>query len=386
MRERLVAVFVGLTIVVVALYGVPRAYYLADLVRDQEKDQVERTADLVAAAVDERRAAGRPVDPDYLDRLASEHEAIRVSVDGEVVGTSRWSDPEGADIAADVDLTDGGTVTVARDGEAVGDEISRALLPLVLLGLGLVVTSGLAGYLMARRFARPFQDLATAARGLGAGRFHPDLPHYRVPEAREIATALVGSGEKLSALLEHERKLAVHASHELRTPVAALRLELEDLAQWPQTPPDVAAELERGVRELDRLSTAITDLLASSREASATGEIDLDLDALVGDTVARVAQLGRNVTHVPTGPMPTRLDPTPVTQALELLVGAGSVVTTSDRGSYFEVAITTADQDPTSAARRRASAAALVAAAGGSLSQTADGVALSLPKRAVAAP
>ncbi len=46
MRERLVAAFVGLTVLVVALYGVPRAYFLADLLRSEEQDRVDRTADV----------------------------------------------------------------------------------------------------------------------------------------------------------------------------------------------------------------------------------------------------------------------------------------------------------------------------------------------------
>jgi signal transduction histidine kinase len=381
-RERLVAAFVGLTIIVIALYGVPRAYFLADLVRDQEQDRLDRTAELVAATIGEHQDASGPVDTDYLDGLAAEGERIElVREDGEVVGTSDWSEPAGADISAATDVPGGGTVTVARDGDEVDDRIAQALLPLVVLGLLLVVLAGAAGYFIARRIAGPFQELATAARGLGAGKLEPDLPDYRVPEAREIATALTASGEQLAAMLKHERELTVHASHELRTPVTALRLELEDLALWPQTPPDVAAELQRAIGELDRLSTAITELLAASRDRLATAEIDLDLDALIADTVARVAALGRRVTHVPTGRLPTRLDPLPVVQALEMLVGGGSEVRATDRGTHLEVSVTTVDQDPAVASRQRGMAAELVAAAGGSLTQSDGGVLLSLPKR-----
>ncbi len=383
MRERLVAALVGLTVVVVALYGVPRAYFLADLVRSQEQDGVDRTAALVAAAVEERVAAGGEVDPAYLDGLVEEHEGVVVRLDdGEEVRSSAWDEPADDDLTASVDLRRV-DVTVVLDHDAVDDAVSQALLPLVLLGLLLTALAAAAGLVLARRISRPFQDLAAAARDLGAGRLRPVFPAYRVPEARAIADALTASGARLDALLQAERDIAVHASHELRTPITALRLELEDLALWPETPPTVATELQRSVGELDRLSAAVTDLLAVSRDRAATAEIDLDLDALIADTVAQVAALGRRVTHVPSGPLPTRLDPAPVAQALELLVGGGSEVRAADRGTHLEVTVTTTGQDSAVADRQRGPAAELVAAAGGSLTRSSDGVLLRLPKRPV---
>jgi signal transduction histidine kinase len=54
---------------------------------------------------------------------------------------------------------------------------------------------------------------------------------------------------------------AASASHELRTPITALRLSLEDLTLWDTTPPAVRAELESALREVERLSTAVTRVL-----------------------------------------------------------------------------------------------------------------------------
>jgi signal transduction histidine kinase len=380
-RERLVAAFVGLTFVVVALYGIPRAYSLADLVHDQEQDRLDRTAQLVAVAIDERRDNDQRIDTAFLDQLAGPGEGIVVQHrGGDGARTSDFSTPSGGDIWSTVDI-DGGSVTVTLDGDEINDAISHALMPLVLLGLLLVLLSGAAGYALSTRIARPFQDLAAAARGLGTGQLHPKLPDYKIPEAQAIATALRTSGEKLDTLIQHERDFSIHASHELRTPVTALRLDLEDLALWPETPETVAAQLHRSLGELDRLSDAITEMLSVARGLSAESEIDLDLDALIADTVARVTTLGRRVTHEPVGPLPTHLDPAPVVAALELLVGGGSKVRATDRGTHLEVAITMSGQDEETAARRRGAATDLIVAAGGSVSRTTGGVVLSLPKR-----
>ncbi len=382
MRERLVAAFVGLTIVVVALFGIPRAYFLADLIRDQEQDRLDRTAELVAAVISERHAHHGEVDTAYLDGLIDEGEGIRfVPADGPVIGTSRWSDPAGGDISTLAEVEGGGTLTVVRDRKEVDDAVAQALLPVVLLGLFLILLAGSAGYLLARRIARPFRELASAARGLGTGQLRVDLPDYRVPEAREIARALASSGEKIEALIHHEREVTVHASHELRTPLTALRLDLEDLALWPQTPPDVVAELHRSIGELDRLDRAVGQLLTSSHDRSAESAIDLDLDALVADTVARIARDGHQVAHSPAGRLPTRLDPQPVVEALELLLVGGCAVSESDRGTHLEILISGGDwstsPDP------RDAAAELVAAAGGRLARLDDDVLLRLPKRPV---
>lgn len=381
MRERLVAAFVGLTIVVVALYGIPRAYFLADLIRTQEQEQVDRMATVVAVAIDERRAAGAPVDTAFLSRLTSSGNAIAVrSAAGDLVGSIDTTREQDDDLTAERGLADGGSVMVTRSAETVGDDIAQALLPLVLIGLVLVVLAGIVGVAIARRLSRPFQDLAVAARGLGTGALTPDLPSYRVPEAQAISEALRTSGAKLDALLEHERELAALASHELRTPVTALRLELEDLAQWPETTPAVAAELRRSVEELDRLSSAITALLDRAREQSASAAIDLDLDALVAETVAGLVADGQQVEHTSGGLMPTRLDPAPVAEVVELLVrGAEPThLSTHAQASHYEVRIRTGSGEHSSWDE----AVVLAAGAGGQLTRENDGTALlRLPKR-----
>lgn len=383
MRERLVAAFVGLTVLVVALYGIPRAYFLADLVHTQEQHRVDRTAELATVALDERIAARRPISPAFLDRLVGKDERIRVGTRTGTVSSSNGPTSVADNVTASKELANGDTVWVLRSADAVDAEIAKALWPLVMLGLLLAVLAGAAGFVIARRMSRPFQDLAEAARGLGAGRLHPRLPAYRVPEAEAIREALRSSGEKLDALLAHERDLSVHASHELRTPVTALKLELEDLALWPETPETVAAELRRATGELDRLNEAIAALLTSSRDVLSGEEIDLDLDALLADTVARLAGAGIAVSHDATGALPTRLDPQPLVRLLAMVITSGtgaSFVSAQDRGTHLEVRVGWSGTVPE---HTSPAAAELAASIGGRMSREGQAVVLRLPKRAV---
>jgi len=78
--------------------------------------------------------------------------------------------------------------------------------------------------------------------------------------------------------------IAVTASHDLRTPITALRLSLEDLTLWDTTPPDVAAEIRRSIAELDRLSHAVTDVLGTQVSDGASETVDVA--EVVADVVA----------------------------------------------------------------------------------------------------
>ena len=394
MRQRLVAAFVGLAVLSIALYGIPRAYVVADLVRSEQQSRVDREADLVARVVATRLGAGGSITPASLDALDAAHESIVVrTAAGTRVVTS--APPAGHhDLVARRALPTGGSVTVSRDGDVVRRAVAGALVPLVILGLALVLLSALAGYLLARRLARPFQELASAARGLGTGRLQPRLPSYRVPEAEAIGTALTTSGTQIEDLLRRERALAVHASHELRTPVTALRLQLEDLALWPETPSTVSAQLHEAVGELDRLSAAIGELLDLARDRRQVARVDVDLAALVREVVEPRQASGDPLLLRSSGVVRTRLQPEALRQAVALVLdetlasGQEVCVVVVDRGSHLEVRAETAglraviDHDA-AALRRWTDACDVAADLGGQLvrDESAPALVLRLPKR-----
>ena len=278
MRDRLVAILVGLTVAVIALYGIPRAYFVADLVHDSEVRSVERSADLISRLLGERQSSTVPgaVTESALEPLIGPDEAIEYVSPGGATTLAGDIERTGADdISATRSLAGGGRLTVWRSGAVVEDRVSGALIPLVLLGVGLLVVTALVGAWLARRLSRPFIELAAVAEDIGRGRFDVEVPHYSVPEAEAIGDALRRGGAQLDMLLQRERDLAVNASHELRTPIAALRLELEDLSMWPETPPAVADELRRYIPELKRLSTAVTHYLDTARDQR-RGDAGLD--------------------------------------------------------------------------------------------------------------
>lgn len=325
MRERLIAALVGMTVAVIALYGVPRAYFLADLVQSQEERKIERSVELLSVLLAEREKDASPVTEEFLAGLLNEAEAISyVSHEGTLVTAGTPAEGDGSDIAMTRAVPGGGEVTVTRSGALIDRRVSEALMPLVLIGLGLTASSAAVGFLLARRLARPFQELASAATQLGRGRFDMDVPHYAVPEAEGIGEALRRGASQLEGLVRREREFAVNASHQLRTPITALRFELEDLAQWPETAPAVAAELELALTELDRLSEAITELLSLARGQRQEAATQVDVGDLVRGVVERWlpqarAQQRHLLLDAPDG-LVTRLHTGPVSQILDVLV------------------------------------------------------------------
>ncbi|MFC7490746.1 MULTISPECIES: HAMP domain-containing sensor histidine kinase [unclassified Knoellia] len=351
MRERLVAALVGMTIAMVALYGVPRAYLLADLVTTQENRKVERSADLLTVVIAERTADASPVTSEFLGGLLNEGEGIAyVAPDDSVVRAGEQSSGSSNDIVQTRRLEGGGSLTMTRSGALVDQRVSEALLPLILIGLALVVLAAGVGFVLARRLARPFGELAEAADHLGEARFDLELPHYSIPEAEAIGVSLRRASAQLDLLVEREREFAANVSHQLRSPVTALRLTLEDLSMWPETPPTVAAELTETMSELDRLSSAVTEILDLSRGRRLGDAVDLDLSGLVAEAVARwrpkLAAAGRELVHEPAEPVLAHVVPGPVVQVLDVLLenacahGEGTVVAGArDLGKFLHLGV-----------------------------------------------
>jgi len=353
MRERLVLAFVLLAIGVVALYGVPRAYSRAGLTHDNEAQRLSIAAQDVTALIEERRARGAAVDEALLEHGLTGADRVEYAAPGApaiVVGMPL--DTEGG-MSRTEDVPGGGTVTARLSASTVSAELRSALAPLVLLGIGISVLAAAAGFVLARRMARPFQELAASARQLGQGDFDIHVPTYSVPEAEEIGASLRGAASQLDRLVRREREFAANASHQLRTPITALRLSLEDLCLWPDTSPEAREELERLLGELDRLTGAIGELLDLARERTLGAHGAIDLAALVaavgGRWERRLQADGRTLVVRRAGTVRAQLPVGPLEQVMDVLIdnarlhGTGTItVEVRDAGSHLEIRV--ADQ------------------------------------------
>lgn len=355
MRERLIAAFVGLTILGITAFGVVLAYRMADSIRAQETRKVERSVVLLGVIAEDRARAGLPITQRFLGDLLNVGEHIEyVAADGarvEALAADHGEQPhDGDDLVARQGTSDGATVTLSRSGEIVNQRVSDALTPLVVLGILLVGLAAVAGWLAARALSRPFRDLAAVATEIGKGRFDVEIAHSPVPEAEAIGQALRQSAAELGLAAAREREFNAHASHELRTPITAMRLELEDLILWPETTPEVAEQLTRSLTQLGRLSETVTRLLDDARDHR-HDRVTIDVAALARDTVERWRPRARRRSIVLDGatPVGVQLPHGPIGRILDALLdnaiehGSGTIsVEVTHQEKYVEVQV--ADQ------------------------------------------
>ena len=212
---------------------------------------------------------------------------------------------------------------------------------LVLLALAVVLLTSLLARRAARRIATPFEQLTAAAGELGAGSFELTLPVWRLAEADAAGQALQDSARRLGDLVRREREFVRDASHQLRTPLAGLVLQLEGLAARE---PAAAAALERA-HQLERTIADLLVLRAPGRDccdplAVVRTAVSRWNDYQPGDVVLRSDEVES-----------VALPPAALRQALEVLLdnahrhGAGPVVVTVEPLGD-SVVVEVADQGP----------------------------------------
>ena len=215
------------------------------------------------------------------------------------------------------------SVTLRQSAAGVEETVRAALRSLVALGVLLVILAGVIGYLAARVFAAPFQQLTRAAAALGRGRFDLDLPDSRVPEVRDIAASLRASAAQLERGLRREQEMLQQASHDVRTPLTGLRLELEELQLYGSLPDDVREGVGRGLRQLGRVEEQTTRVFEAARARGTFADAQISLDQLARDAAANWSAVlgprGLEVKASVDGDLDQMLLPGPVEQVLDLV-------------------------------------------------------------------
>jgi signal transduction histidine kinase len=157
-----------------------------------------------------------------------------------------------------------GAVRAARSDAAVSAQVHHAWLALGALAAALGLGAWVAALLLGRRLARPLERLALTAQRLGDGDFSVRAQPAAIPEVDAVGAALGTTAERLDDLLARERAFSADASHQLRTPLAALRLELEALElRAGGADPELVAALA----QVERLQGTVGTLLAVARDA-----------------------------------------------------------------------------------------------------------------------
>jgi two-component system, OmpR family, sensor histidine kinase MprB len=183
-----------------------------------------------------------------------------------------------------------GAVLVARPLTEVNNELSRLLLILAIVGVVGIALAAALGALVARAALAPIERFTRRTETL-AGRLDVSerLPDGGRDELARLAASFNATLDALQRSVESQRNLVADASHELRTPIASLRANIQVLADAERLPPEDQASLRADiVSELDELTRLVGDVVELARGAEPKGELhDVSLDEIVRGAVQR---------------------------------------------------------------------------------------------------
>ena len=196
---------------------------------------------------------------------------------------------------------------------------------------GLLIAAGaggllaaLAAFLVARRISRPVDRIATAARTLAGGTHPEPVP---VEGATEIATLAISFNALVAQLQraqEAERNFLLSVSHELKTPLTAIRGYAEAVEDGAIDPREAARTVTAEARRLERLVKDLLDLARMNRTDFSVHNSDIDLAEVVKDASRRyqaaAAEFGVTLHAVTDGPAPAVADADRVLQVVSNLV------------------------------------------------------------------
>ncbi|OJF12805.1 sensor histidine kinase [Couchioplanes caeruleus] len=354
MTRRLLLTYLTFALLILIALEVPLGYVYHRSETQHAFAQLEHDAEVLAAFVDTAMRNGQR---EQIDLLAHES-AQRLGGDVDVVDARGWllasthpdRHPPGS-LASAPDIRtvlEGQGRISTRDAEAGGAAIMsvaaavnpgmaaqgavRVTVPkgpltsrieqfwLLLAGVGVVVLAAVAliALALARWISKPVRALERATRRLPDGVL-PVPATTGPPELRRLAATFRATAERMHNLLESQRSFVGHASHQLKTPLAALRLRLENLE------PDIAdggtRDLQAAITETDRLAHMVETLLAMARsEQSSLSREPVVLAGAVADRISLWSPLAaeRQVRLTSAGPQEARVQA--ITGAVEQII------------------------------------------------------------------
>jgi len=157
-----------------------------------------------------------------------------------------------------------GALRITLETRDIDAQISQFWWRLAAIAAVVIVTVCILGSIAARSISLPIRRLNDAARRYGQGDLDTPPPtDHGPPEVRELATSMSAMATNLALMIDEQRAFVADASHQLRTPLTAMRLRLENL----QEDLNVAErnEVDFCMDEIDRLSILVKDLLQMAK-------------------------------------------------------------------------------------------------------------------------
>jgi signal transduction histidine kinase len=250
-----------------------------------------------------------------------------------------------------------GAVVLFRSTDELNDRLHVLWAWLIAVAAAGLLAGAVAAVMLARWVGRPLSALDAAAQRLGGGALDTrSAAGHGPPEVRRLASTFNTMAGRLEALVHGHRAMMADVSHQLRTPLAALRLRLDLLSQ--DADQATASELAAAQDEIARLSRLVDGLLAIARAENVVIEpVEVAVDAVIQDRAAAwrpvAEERGVELSTGCAGQVPATLGEGHLEQILDNLlanaldaVPAGGQVKVSAAAGGRGAAVTVADDGP----------------------------------------
>ena len=322
MTKRLLLSYLTITLIVLLLLEIPLGLFYSQREQERLEADVERDANVIATLYEDDLEAGLPLDPTAAEIYAvrtgarvvvvdndgisqvdtaadvprdfSTRPEMAAALDGERTAGTRSSETLGTDLLfVAVPVASGGIVhgalRVTLDTSDVSARIRSFWFALAGVAAVVLLAVAVIGWVIARSVTRPLRELTDTASRFASG----DLTVTPTavagpPEIQALDDTMTTMALQLDGLLRSHRAFVADASHQLRTPLTALRLRLENLQSHlaeVERPAGIDDEVERAIDETGRLTELVTNLLQLARADDQPATAVEDLRSLTRDRV-----------------------------------------------------------------------------------------------------
>jgi signal transduction histidine kinase len=307
-RRRLIGAFVSIIILMLVIQDIPLFGYLDNMEHTQIYTSLERDAwrlaDNVDTGIETKDLKGvQTVITNYLKTAESGARVIVTDENGVVLASSDMTDigedytnrPEVVAaitgkaatgerqsetlkdelVYTAVPIEDSyriiGTLRISFSGKAIDELVSNRIRGLVVVGFLTIFITLIATVIIANAITERLRRIQRATSEVAMGNLELRLNNMdsgdptSAPEVRQLEQAFDFMVERLKTVLDSQRSFASDASHQLRTPLTALRLKLENAAAVVDNPDASADAIEAASAEVVRLQMLVDGLLALAR-------------------------------------------------------------------------------------------------------------------------
>ncbi|AXK45556.1 ATP-binding protein [Brachybacterium saurashtrense] len=268
MRQRVLQATIITVLLAVLMLGIPLGFSWLQLVRQNLTNDLNSILDEVRVDTETRLQEDGEIDDALLQRHvdAQSDLSLYISVTYEDNQYTAGEQPSGGGSSSNTNGASGQAITVAIPESDVRAHTASAWVLMTVAGLAALSIGVSVALWQAQRISMPLARLSRRAEEMGSGRSRGPWNPSGIVEIDDVAEELARSGAMLNERLEAESRLASDASHQLRTPLTALSMRLDEILatsseEW------VRDEARISLEQIDRLTEVVHDLINAPRSS-----------------------------------------------------------------------------------------------------------------------